>query len=55
MAETKQKRKRVNLTLTKELHQIVKTWCASRGVTMQSGLEGMIERAFDKIEVRKAP
>lgn len=43
-------RVRLNITLTRATHQRIKVWCAARGVTMQNALEGMLDKAFAKVE-----
>jgi hypothetical protein len=47
-SETKPKRVRVNMWLNQPTHRALKVWCTQRGVTMQSGLERMIDAAFAK-------
>jgi hypothetical protein len=43
---TVEKRKRVNLSLSLETHRAIRVYCAQRGVTLQAGIEGMLDRAF---------
>jgi hypothetical protein len=43
-------RKRVNLTLSLHTHTKLKVWCAERGQTMQSAIERMLDRAFEKAD-----
>jgi ParG protein len=44
------KRKRVNLTLTLATHGRIKVWCAQRGVTLQSAIEGWCDRAAAQMD-----
>lgn len=46
ITDAKPKRVRVNMWLNQPTHRALKVWCTQRGVTMQSGLERMIEKAF---------
>jgi hypothetical protein len=46
----KAQRKRVNLTLTIATHGRIKVWCAQRGVTLQSAIEGWCDRAAAQME-----
>ena len=45
------KRVRVNLDLSVATHRALKLWCVKRGVTLQDGLESIVDRAFkDRVE-----
>lgn len=45
-------RVRMNFSLSEATHKALKVWCAQKGVTIQAGLERVIDRAFrDKKEV----
>jgi hypothetical protein len=48
------KRVRMNLMLSASTHQKIKAWCASRGVSIQSELEKLLDNAFGSVETRKA-
>jgi hypothetical protein len=39
---------RINLTLSSTTHRALKVWCASKQMTMQSGLEKILNQAFAK-------
>jgi hypothetical protein len=45
----KAQRKRVNLTLSLATHGRIKVWCAQRGVSLQSAIEGWCDRAAAQI------
>jgi len=40
--------------LSASTHQKIKAWCASRGVSIQSELEKLLDNAFGSVETRKA-
>jgi hypothetical protein len=42
-------RVRLNLSLRRSTHLLVKVWCARRGETLQGGLERLIDRAFANV------
>lgn len=47
---TVERRKRVNLYLSRSTHGKIKIHCAKKGVTMQAELERLLDRAFEPIE-----
>lgn len=40
---------RVNLNLSAATHRALKSWCAGRGVTLQGGLERMLDQAVARM------
>jgi hypothetical protein len=44
-------RVRVNLKLPAETHLRIRVWCVRKGVSMQGALEGMLVKAFARVDV----